>query len=312
MQSMKGHTTGKDICTKLINCVNKKLANSFTNLVAFCNDVVPAVCGKHTGAVSLIQEVIERRIITHHCIIHHQALCDKICKFDHVMSVVALVVIYLRARALKHRTFRGYLEKAHAEYKDLVYHTEVRGLSRGRVLQRFVALKEKVLPFLKNEPKKFEELESESWNHDLYFLCDITAHLNDLNTQLQGKDLLIFLVGKSSDSFQNKTTTFQKSVVERSNDPFSYMCTIISQCQHLELGEKFAQQIEILMQEFDQRFTLSQEENLQFKLVEDPFSMDPEEELTQLQLDVIGLQASSVCKTKGRESSLPDFYRSLN
>ena len=45
-----------------------------------------------------------------------------------------------------------------AEYKDLLYHTEVRWLSRGRELQRFVALKEEVLHFLKNEPKKLEKL----------------------------------------------------------------------------------------------------------------------------------------------------------
>ena len=62
--------------------------------------------------------------------------------------------------------------------------------------QCFAALKEEVLQFLKNEPKKFKKLESKSWNHDLFLLCDITAHLNDLNTQLQGKNLLIFqLVG---------------------------------------------------------------------------------------------------------------------
>ena len=85
MQLMKGRTTGKDICTELINCVNKKLAYSFTNLVAFCTDGAPAMCGKHTGAISLIQEVIVRHIITHHCIIHQEALCGKILKFDHVM-----------------------------------------------------------------------------------------------------------------------------------------------------------------------------------------------------------------------------------
>ena len=61
---MKGRATGKDICTELINCVSKKLAYSFTNLVAICTDGAPAMCGKHTGAVSLIQEVIERRMIT--------------------------------------------------------------------------------------------------------------------------------------------------------------------------------------------------------------------------------------------------------
>ena len=102
MKSMKGRTSGKAICTELIKCVNKKLAYSFTNLVAICTDSAPAICGKHTGAVSLIQEVIERLIITHHCIIHQQALCGKILKFDHVMSAVVSVVNYLRARAQKH------------------------------------------------------------------------------------------------------------------------------------------------------------------------------------------------------------------
>ena len=105
MQSMKGRATGKDICTELINCVNKKLAYSFTNLVAICIDGAPATCGKHTEEVSVIQEVIEIRIISHHCIIHQQALCGKILKFDHVMSVVVSVVNCLGARALKHRTF---------------------------------------------------------------------------------------------------------------------------------------------------------------------------------------------------------------
>jgi hypothetical protein len=60
------------------------------------------------------------------------------------------------------------------------------------VLQRSVALKQKVSKFLQNEPRKFQELENESWNHDLFFSCDITTHQNDLNVQLQGKDLIIF------------------------------------------------------------------------------------------------------------------------
>ena len=75
--------------------------------------------------------------------------------------MIVLVVIYLRARALKHRTFRAFLEEVDAEYKDLVNHTKGRWLNRGRVLQRFVALKEKVLQFLKNAPTQLEELESE-------------------------------------------------------------------------------------------------------------------------------------------------------
>ena len=110
------------------------------------------------------------------------------------MSVVVSIVNYFRK--LRSKTFPAFPEDVHAEYKDLMYHTEMRWLNRGRILQRFVAFKEEVLQLLKNEPQKFEELESESWNHNLFFFRDITSHLNDLNTQLQGKDLLIFqLVG---------------------------------------------------------------------------------------------------------------------
>ena len=73
------------------------------------------------------------------------------------MSALVSVVTYLRAHALKHRIFQTFLEEVDAEYKDLVCHTEARWLSKGKVLQRFVALKEEVLQFFQNEPKKFEE-----------------------------------------------------------------------------------------------------------------------------------------------------------
>ena len=209
------------------------------------------MCGIHTGKVSLIKEVIERRIIRNHCVIHQQALCGKILKFDHVMSVVVTVVNHLCARALKHRTSGAFLKEMNAEYKDLVYHTE------------------EVLQILKNEPQKFEKLESKSWNHNLFFLCDITSHLNDLNTQLQGKDLLIFQLVGAVKAFKMKLQLFRGQLLKDKIIHFPTCAQYIPQCQHLELGSKFAHQMEILMQESDRRLTLFQEKNLQFKLVED-------------------------------------------
>ena len=78
------------------------------------------------------------------------------------MLVVVSVVNYLRAHALKHRTFRAFLKDVDAEYKDLVYHIEVRWMRRGRVLQRFAALKEEVLQFHKNEPQSSKSLKVNS------------------------------------------------------------------------------------------------------------------------------------------------------
>lgn len=73
---------------------------------------------------------------------------------------------------------------------------------------------------------------------------------------------------------------------------------------------KYAKQVEILLTEFERSITFTKEKDIQLKLVEDPFSLNPEELPTELQLEVIELQASSVYKTN--QSSLQDFYRSLD
>ena len=108
---------------------------------------------------------------------------------------------------------------------------------RGRVLQRFVTLKEEVLQFLKNESKMFKELESESWNYDIFFLYDITAHLNDLNTQLQGKDLPIFQLVGAVKAFKIKLRLFRSQLLKGEMIYFHTCAQHIPQCQHLELRE---------------------------------------------------------------------------
>ena len=160
------------------------------------------------------------------------------------MSVVVAVVNHLCARALKHKKFRAFLKEMNAEYKDLVYHTKEN------------------LQFLKNEPQKFEKLESESWNHNLFFLCDITSRLNDLNTQLQEKDLLIFQLIEAVKAFKMKLQLFRSQSLKGEIIHFPICAQYIPQCQHLELGSKFAQQMEISMQESDRQLTFSQEKNL--------------------------------------------------
>ena len=52
--------------------------------------------GTRNGGVSLLQDSVDRKIVTHHCIIHQQAFCSRVLKFDHVMSVVVLMTNYNR------------------------------------------------------------------------------------------------------------------------------------------------------------------------------------------------------------------------
>uniref|UniRef100_A0A8C0GSN7 SPIN-DOC-like zinc-finger domain-containing protein n=1 Tax=Chelonoidis abingdonii TaxID=106734 RepID=A0A8C0GSN7_CHEAB len=277
MCSMMGRTTGKEISSEVIKCMNDKLGLDFTNLVAVCTDSAPAMCGKNVGAISLLEEFIGRQITKHHCIIHQQVLCSKVLKFEHVMSVVVSVVNYIRSRGLKHRTFRAFLEGEDAECNDLIYHTEVRWLSRGSVLQHFIALKEEVAKFLEYWPIKFPEFENESWNQDLFFFCDITAHLNDLNIQLQGKNQLIFQMRAAVKAFKMKLKLFRNQLSKGEVCHFPTCAQRIPQHKHAELGEKYAKHINLLIEEFDRRLTLSKDDYIQLKLIEHPFSVDPEE-----------------------------------
>ena len=60
---------------------------------------------------------------------------------------------------------------------------------------------------------------------------------------------------------------------------------------------KYAEQIELLIEEFNNRLTLSSEEKLHLKIIENQFSIDPEEVPSYLQMKLIKLQASSVHKS---------------
>lgn len=72
-----------------------------------------------------------------HCIVHQEALCAKKVNLGDVMNTVVKTVNIIRARGLYHREFQAFLSDVDAEYGDLLYHSDVRWLSRGAVLKRF-------------------------------------------------------------------------------------------------------------------------------------------------------------------------------
>lgn len=72
-----------------------------------------------------------------HCIIHQEVLCAKHLEYDHVLKVVIKAINYIPSKALFHRQLQQLLLNIQAEYRDVVYHNDVRWLSWGSALQRF-------------------------------------------------------------------------------------------------------------------------------------------------------------------------------
>lgn len=107
------------------------------------------------------------------------------------MSTITRVINFIRAKGLNHCQFKSFLEEFGSEYRDVPYHTEVRWLSRGKVLKRCFELREEICQFMESKGKDTTELRDTKFLCELAFLCDILSHLDVLNLQLQGWDHVI-------------------------------------------------------------------------------------------------------------------------
>jgi hypothetical protein len=81
-----------------------------------------------------------------HYIIHTEALVSRNLepKLHFVLQEAVKVVNFVKARPLQSSLFAVLCDEIQAEYKSLLLHSEVRWLSRCKVLKRLVKLKEEV------------------------------------------------------------------------------------------------------------------------------------------------------------------------
>ena len=105
-----------------------------------------------------------------------------------IMDVATKIAYSIRARSLQRRLFHAHLEKADCDHFELLLHTDVRWLSRGKFLKRFRELCLEKEFFRVSGRAEYKQLNDGQWLLDLAFLTDLTNLLNDLNLELQGKD----------------------------------------------------------------------------------------------------------------------------
>ncbi|GCC38090.1 hypothetical protein chiPu_0016601 [Chiloscyllium punctatum] len=118
-----------------------------------------------------------------------EVLCKSVLKINHVVDVVTKIVNFMKARALNHRQFAALLEENDTEHRDIGYHTAVRWLSLGKMLESVWDLREETQDFCVKKGNGIPQLSDADWIADLGFAVDVTALMNELNLKLQCKGL---------------------------------------------------------------------------------------------------------------------------
>ena len=120
------------------------------NIVFVTTDGAPSMIGKHVGLVQLLKQELKRSFVEFSCIIHQEVLCAKSLKsLQKVATVVTKTVNYIAAHAFNNRQFANLLNSCEqCEFSGLLMYNNVRWLSCGNVLRRFVELLEEVTLFL--------------------------------------------------------------------------------------------------------------------------------------------------------------------
>ena len=139
--------------------------------------------------------------------------------FDHVMTPVVKIINSIRAKYKQHRTFKVLLEELSTEYGDLLLHTEIRWLSKGRILKRFLALLGEIKEIMQSREEDTSLLDNTEWLLDHAFLTDVTEKLKNLNCELQGTGKIVTNMISAVKAFKAKMNIFSVHLQRKSALP---------------------------------------------------------------------------------------------
>ena len=116
-------------------------------------------------------------------------------ELENVFSDVVEIVNSIKLKPKQSRQFTSFCEDAMANQNTLLLHSQVRWLSRGNVMDRFLKLKDEVCDFLKQQDdSRSSLLEDNLWLARLNYLSSIFNIFNELNVSMQGNggDVFVF------------------------------------------------------------------------------------------------------------------------
>ena len=113
---------------------------------------------------------------------------------------------YIRANAMSHRQFCQMLQYDDETFSvDLPYHSKVRWMPQGQVLEKFLPLQKQIVNFFEDKNLSCN-LSEQNFCRNAAFLCDVMSKQNQLNVSLQGETKSIYDMWQKIQAFRKKLT----------------------------------------------------------------------------------------------------------
>ncbi|UYV63982.1 SF3B3 [Cordylochernes scorpioides] len=202
-----------------------------------------------------------------HCMIHREMLVSKsvppilVTTLDEVVKVVN----YIKSNALRSRIFSTFCEAMDSDYKKLLFHTEVRWLSKGKVLNRFISMKNEIMAFIDNEEINFPFMMSDVWWLRVSFLGDIFDKLNSLNLNLQGAQENIITISTKLKAFKEKLSLWNLNIAKEN---FASFPMVQENPSKSIIKKEVEETLTLLSASFDKYFPYLDVEKMEWEMVE--------------------------------------------
>lgn len=313
--SLPGRTQGIDIYNAVMEAfVSQDIRPE--KVVSVTSDGAPSMVGVTSGFIQFFVKEAKHPVIQFHCIIHQEALCAKESSkiLDDILKDVTKMVNYIMARALNFRQFQALLDEVQAQYNTLLMYNNVRWLSRGRVLERFVACLDEIRLFMNDKGQEYPQLTDMTWLTNLMFFTDFTIHFNVLNKKLQG-------LGKTAErmfcdirTFERKLQVFERDLESGQLKYFPNLkmhlensTTFTDNPNHHEIYKEFSSIIAVAKENFGNRFVQFRKMETTLSFLTSPDKAKFEEldlsclhwlDLENLEMELLEFQESSIWKNK--------------
>lgn len=219
---LESTTTSKDIYNTLKNYLD---ANNIPmkNITSCAADGAPNMMGKKNGCLKLMKDENPEMLLVH-CVIHRENLVAKHISpvLNDVLKSAIKCINTIKANAKTERLFKLFCKERDENYVRLLLHTEVRWLSKGNCLKRFMELFDTLSEFLSDKPE-LKYLLTVDGKAFVSYLADIFEKLNILNQQLQGANKTLVDTKAKIFSFITFTELSQNYICNKNFERFPWL-----------------------------------------------------------------------------------------